>query len=92
MVTVQSVRQRTGQIDGILSTRLSLHPSLFPIVDPNKDTTMTIKPALYAGLIACALIILVRGADGRLTEGVAIGVATLLGTMLYARSRRPRAD
>lgn len=53
---------------------------------------MTAKPAFYAGLIACAALILVKGADGKMVEGVVIGVATLLGTMLYARSVGKRLD
>ena len=52
---------------------------------------MTTKPAVYAGLIACAILVLIKGADGKMVEGLAIGVATLVGTVIYARTmgRRP---
>jgi hypothetical protein len=47
---------------------------------------MTTKPAFYAGLIACAALILIKGADGNMMEGIGLGLATLLGTVIYARS------
>ena len=47
---------------------------------------MTTKPAIYAGLIACATLIMIKGADGKMLEGVILGVITLLGTVIYARS------
>lgn len=53
---------------------------------------MTTKPALYAGLIALATLVLLKGLDGKLMEGMAIGVATLVGTVLYARSVGRRLD
>lgn len=53
---------------------------------------MTTKPAIYAGLIACAVIVLFKGADGHLAQGLAIGVATLLGTVIYAHLVGRRLD
>ena len=53
---------------------------------------MTIKPAFYAGLIACAALVLLKSADGDMIEGIAIGVATLIGTVIYARSVGRRLD
>ena len=53
---------------------------------------MTTKPAFYAGLIACAALVLIKGADGQLLEGLLIGVATLAGTVIYARSLGRRLD
>ena len=47
---------------------------------------MTLKPAFYAGLTACLALILIKGSDGQMMEGLVIGVCTLLGTVIYARS------
>lgn len=53
---------------------------------------MTTKPAIYAGLIALATLVLVKGSSGQLMEGLAIGIAALVGTVIYARSLGRRPD
>ena len=53
---------------------------------------MTTKTAVYAGLIACATLILIKGADGNMLEGALIGVIALLGTVIYARTVGRRLD
>lgn len=53
---------------------------------------MKFKTALYVGLAACALLILVNGSQGQLLNGIVIGLCTLAGTMLYARGRSREFD
>ena len=53
---------------------------------------MTTKPAVYAGLIACAALVLVKGAQGAMFEGLIMGLAALVGTVIYARSVGRRLD
>jgi hypothetical protein len=53
---------------------------------------MTTKPAVYAGLIACSALVLVKGAQGDMMEGLVMGLATLVGTVLYASVVGRRLD
>ncbi|SEQ38669.1 hypothetical protein SAMN05428969_2865 [Devosia sp. YR412] len=53
---------------------------------------MKTKPAIYAGLVACAVLVMIHGANDNLIQGLAIGVATLIGTVIYARSVGRRLD